>query len=45
MNNDLELQVIEIKPEKSNEEKLKELLEKCNIIEQKLIKKSKKTGT
>lgn len=44
MSKELELQLVEIKPEKTNEEKLKELLEKANAADAKIEQRKKKSA-
>lgn len=42
MSKEVELQLVEIKPEKTNEEKMKELLEKANAAQIEIEKRKKK---
>lgn len=44
MSKELELQLVEIKPEKTNEEKMKELLEKANATQIEIEKRKKKAS-
>jgi hypothetical protein len=46
MSEDNELQIMEIEPEKdTNETKIRKLVEKINLIEEKLVEKTKKIKT
>ncbi len=44
MTKELELQLVEIKPEKTNEEKMRELLEKANAADAKIAERKKKNA-
>ena len=42
---EVELQVVEIKPEKTNEEKIQELLEKVSVMENRVADRKKKKAS